>query len=85
MAPLDGAPSTWRRAATPQGDGYYGFNIIGDFASDAAGTPSGNGATNPTDWTGVIHTGGIAIPSVHLTPARCARRSRPRLPPPRSP
>lgn len=40
-----------------------GVHLRGSYPSDAAGNPVGNGAVNPTTWTGIVQAGGQATPN----------------------
>lgn len=40
-----------------------GVHLRGSYPSDATGNPVGNGAANPTTWTGIVQAGGQATPN----------------------
>jgi hypothetical protein len=55
-----------------------GVHLRGSYPSDAAGTPVGNGAIDPTTWTGIVQAGGQPTPNtVTHTFALCGDFSLP--------
>lgn len=40
-----------------------GVHLHGSYPSDAAGTPVGAGAINPTTWSGIVAAGGQPTPN----------------------
>lgn len=49
-----------------------GVQLRGSYPGDPAGKPVGNGAVDPTTWTGIVHAGGQPTPNtVTHTFAHC--------------